>query len=197
MARYSAQHKALTRARLLETARQEFRAHGFEAVSIDRLMRAAGLTRGGFYAHFESKEALVREVLRIEPGLLRALRETDGDPAARQTTARLVADYLDPAKREQLVQCPLVAHPLDAHRGGQERQALYASQITQLIERLRVVLGDAPDPDREATLIAVLTVGSAILGTAMSDPDVADRIETVCNDEISRRLLGHESGKPS
>ena len=55
---YSADHKHRTRARIVESARILFNRHGYESVSIDMVMAEAGLTRGGFYNHFKSKEEL-------------------------------------------------------------------------------------------------------------------------------------------
>ena len=59
--RYDPQHKRRTRQRILESAARLFTARGFDAVSIEDVMRDCGLTRGGFYAHFASKAALYRE----------------------------------------------------------------------------------------------------------------------------------------
>ncbi|TSC23348.1 TetR/AcrR family transcriptional regulator [Corallococcus sp. Z5C101001] len=62
--RYTAEHKHATHARILAAAEKLFRAEGFSGASVERVMRAAGLTVGGFYAHFASKEALLAESLR-------------------------------------------------------------------------------------------------------------------------------------
>jgi len=55
---YSSEHKAQTRERIVHAARRLFNRHGFEQVSIDRVMSEAGLTRGAFYHHFDSKDEL-------------------------------------------------------------------------------------------------------------------------------------------
>src|SRR5262245_27189077 len=55
---YAAHHKDKTRARIVDSARGLFNRRGFDAVSIDEVMKAAGLTRGGFYHHFSNKESL-------------------------------------------------------------------------------------------------------------------------------------------
>jgi len=60
---YSAQHKLKTREQIIEAGRVLFILHGFDAVSIDMVMEAVGLTRGGFYNHFESKEALYQAAI--------------------------------------------------------------------------------------------------------------------------------------
>ncbi len=56
---YTKAHKERTHARIVRTAAQAYRREGLHAVSLPRLMGEAGLTHGGFYAHFPSKEALV------------------------------------------------------------------------------------------------------------------------------------------
>ena len=55
---YSAEHKQRVRAKIVESARVLFNRHGFKDVTIDTIMKFAGLTRGGFYNHFKNKEEL-------------------------------------------------------------------------------------------------------------------------------------------
>jgi len=61
---YTAEHKARTRAKIVEGARVMFNRHGFEQVSIDDIMQHVGLTRGGFYNHFKSKDELYAEAVQ-------------------------------------------------------------------------------------------------------------------------------------
>lgn len=189
MTRYPPGHKTQTREHLVETARQEFRARGFDAASIDTLMKAAGLTRGAFYAHFPSKEALVEEVLSLPSGLARNLAAQGDQPEpAAETTAEEFDHYLDPAEREDRVFCPMVAHPMDARRGGAKRAELYGDHIADLIDSLGSILANRPNADTEATLIATLAVGAAILGTSVGSNELATKIETTAATEIRRRL---------
>src|SRR3954447_25446538 len=60
--RYSSEHKKQTRRRILDAAAILFRRHGIDGVGVDAIMREAGLTHGGFYGHFASKEELAGEV---------------------------------------------------------------------------------------------------------------------------------------
>ena len=60
---YSSEHKQQVRAKIVESARILFNRHGFEDVTIDQIMEFAGLTRGGFYNHFNSKDALYDEAV--------------------------------------------------------------------------------------------------------------------------------------
>ena len=176
MARYPKEHKAETRARILETARQEFRANGFEQASIDSLMGAAGLTRGGFYAHFASKEDLVREVLRIDAGFVKALEGAVGVEDSAGAAVRAVGTYLDPEEPESLLQCPLVAHAMDARRGGSDRTELYAAQVERVLEAFEG-LGPGDQHSRDGAAIAtILTVGTAMLTAAVGESEIRDRL---------------------
>jgi len=189
--RYTVEHKEQSRTKILEAARQLFRRHGFEGASIDQVMGAAGLTRGAFYAHFDSKEDLMQQVLAIEAGLVQALHraaDTD-DPRTAGFTA--LADYLDPAQRANVASgCPLVAHPVDAIRGDTIRKDGYTKRLASLIAATGAILGGDTSPD-DAILIAVLAIGGGLLSAASSDPLLADRIEEVCLDRIRSSLNPH------
>jgi TetR/AcrR family transcriptional regulator, transcriptional repressor for nem operon len=93
----SAQHKAGTRRRIVAAAGHVFRRRGAESPTVDELMAAAGLTRGGFYAHFDSKQALLAEVLATDHGLIRHLsrREAGSTASWLAQTRQVFADYLN------------------------------------------------------------------------------------------------------
>ena len=185
--RYSKEHKRESRDRIVEAARFLFRQRGFDGASIDQVMNEAGLTRGAFYAHFDSKDDLIRDVLEIEAGLVGALRmaaETD-EPLMAARTA--FGSYLAPANRADTVGgCPLVAHPGDAIRGDSIRRDGYTARLQALVESVESCVGDGSSDD--ALLISVLAVGGALLSGASSDPSLADRIEKVCLEKIEEIL---------
>jgi TetR/AcrR family transcriptional regulator, transcriptional repressor for nem operon len=76
---YTAEHKENTRRRIVQSARRLFNRHGFNGVSIDEIMAEAGLTRGGFYNHFGTKEELYAEVVQQ----VLTCREGEGASPAR------------------------------------------------------------------------------------------------------------------
>ena len=176
--RYSKEHKRESRDRIVEAARFLFRQRGFDGASIDQVMNEAGLTRGAFYAHFDSKDDLIRDVLEIEAA------ETD-EPLMAARTA--FGSYLAPANRADTVGgCPLVAHPGDAIRGDSIRRDGYTARLQALVESVESCVGDGSSDD--ALLISVLAVGGALLSGASSDPSLADRIEKVCLEKIEEIL---------
>jgi TetR/AcrR family transcriptional repressor of nem operon len=100
MASRKAAHNQKVRAALIEAAARLFRQHGVGGTGIDAICGQAGLTRGAFYAHFPSKEALLRLVLAdMHPLLTRLRRLPDGDAAG---LASEFSGYLDPANLEEV-----------------------------------------------------------------------------------------------
>ena len=73
---YTHEHKARTRERIVGSARRLFNRHGLTGVSIDDIMADAGLTRGGFYNHFDTKEDLYAEVVTEALGCRASERES-------------------------------------------------------------------------------------------------------------------------
>ena len=96
--RYEKGHKENTRQHLLEVASREFRKDGIEAVGIAGLMKTAGLTNGAFYAHFDSKEDLVREVLASTFDSQLAAFKTAFESGASMED--VIRDYLSPKRSD-------------------------------------------------------------------------------------------------
>src|SRR4051812_38641035 len=96
--RMTSERKSETRERILEAATQLFRRHGIDAVGVDAIMHRAGLTHGGFYAHFASKEALVAEAsaASLERAADRWQRISEAEEPSVALT-KIVESYLDPA----------------------------------------------------------------------------------------------------
>ena len=118
---YSSEHKAQTRERIVHAARRLFNRHGFEQVSIDRVMSEAGLTRGGFYHHFDSKDdlyaAAVASFSTCNP--FRPDFKDRPPPAPRELARMLVDIYLSDEVFDNIeAHCPLYALPGDVARAG-------------------------------------------------------------------------------
>src|SRR3954451_11867857 len=101
--RYPADQKQKTRQRILEAAAVVFRREGLQAGSVDKVMGEAGLTAGGFYAHFASKEALFTEMLVGAMRQARVLSGKEDEDASGVVRIRaIVARYLSPAHRRSI-----------------------------------------------------------------------------------------------
>src|ERR1700730_16941534 len=101
--RYSETHKSETHAKLVRLAGRALREKGPEKLAVAELMQAAGLTHGGFYAHFKSKDALLAEALEgvFEESKQKFQRVTDGMPP-RDALVRYIDLYVSAAHRDNL-----------------------------------------------------------------------------------------------
>ncbi|MGB3937083.1 MAG: helix-turn-helix domain-containing protein, partial [Burkholderiales bacterium] len=132
-------HKARTRERIVRSAGRAFRRAGYAAAGIDAVMADAGLTRGGFYAHFASKEDLFASVLATDHGLIRSLaaREAATPRAWNARTLKLLSDYLHPDHLHVVSRdCSFAALTADAARRGAAVRRAYRRAFDDLVAQL-------------------------------------------------------------
>src|SRR5437588_10315218 len=98
MARYDAEHKAATRRRIIDSAGRRLKQDGVDGSGIATLMSDAGLTNGAFYAHFESKDDLVANVVADQLANQRAV--LDSLPEGVAALEEFIRDYLTPGHRD-------------------------------------------------------------------------------------------------
>jgi TetR/AcrR family transcriptional repressor of nem operon len=190
---YAADHKDKTRARIVDSARVLFNRHGFESVSIDDVMKNAGLTRGGFYHHFPSKESLyaaaVSSFTSCNP-FAEHLEQNPSDRTPRELAELLVDTYLsDETLADVDKHCPLIALPSDVARAGLQPRAAY----TQLVESmLEIFQGAFPESDheaqRKAQLIVNLCVGGMLIARTTDDPGLRQQLRAAARSEALRLL---------
>ena len=167
----TSQHKAETRERILASAGELFRSQGIDGVGVDAVMRQAGLTHGGFYAHFASKEALVAEVsaaaLARSATRWERLSE-EHDPAT--ALARIVESYLDPAHVAAAERgCVLATLGPEVARRPEARPAITVA-IRRMLDALARCL-----PGRRRRTLATLSclVGAVVLARLCDDERLA------------------------
>lgn len=185
---YPKDHKERTRRRIVEAARILFNRHGYGRVSIDQIMAEANLTRGGFYAHFRSKEELFAEATAsFLHGRGAQWHEEAGiDPQAREAimARRMVDAYLSRRHVEDLDgQCPLIAYATDAAHAGQQVRDSYrqlAEAMTWLFEAN--MQGQAGERRQKALSMTALCVGGMILARTLRDTDVGEEIRSAAHD---------------
>lgn len=132
-------HKAATREQLAAAAGRVFRRQGYAAACVDALTAEAGLTRGGFYAHFASKEALFAEVMATDHGLVRMLARRDEGADWQAQTERILGDYLTAAHLSEVAAgCSFAALTGDVARAtAPVREAYTAAWRRAAAELLR------------------------------------------------------------
>ena len=177
MPRMSAAEKQKSHERILDAAARLMRERGIEATSVADVMKAAGLTHGGFYKHFPSKQALVAEAFRhAAEGLLsgaEAESAPDG-PARAEARARYVARYLSGEHAGDSGHgCPVAALGADLARDDGAAR----SEATRALERMAAILGpDTPGENDSGLALTALLVGTVTLARLADRPDLSARI---------------------
>ena len=180
---YSPEHKAESRARIVASARKLFNRRGFTEVSIDEIMSAAGLTRGGFYNHFATKDKLYAEA--ISQTMQCEKTGADGKTLdftmpPRQIAQQIIAVYLSDQHFHDIEDsCSLVALPSDTARGGAPVRKAYRQVLESMIGLFQASQGDHPLARQRAVTIATLCVGGMVLARAVDDTALADEIRDV------------------
>lgn len=175
MAKVSRQQAAENRARILAEAARLFRERGLAGVGVDALSEAAGLTHGGLYSRFGSKEQLAAEA--VAEALARnaeAMRLPDGRGEGGEALERLVARYLSPRHRDAPGQgCALAALGSEVPRQGEAVRAAYTAGVRSFAARLGAL---RPTQDDAALGTLATLVGALILSRAVDDPELSERI---------------------
>ena len=130
--RYEKGHKDATRARILDVASRQFRENGVAAVGLAGIMAEAGLTNGAFYAHFKSKEDLLRAVLADALGRRETtLRSVSERGAGLEATIR---DYLSPRHRDDPSHgCPMAAMVAEVARHSGKTRDAFTVRVGQFV----------------------------------------------------------------
>ena len=181
---YSAEHKASTRTKIVESARVLFNRHGFQDVTIDMVMENAGLTRGGFYNHFKSKEALyavaVSSFLMGRGAEWRKDAGVDASNPDEKMVRDMIAGYLSSDHLGDLDgQCPMIALPSDVARSNPQVQAAYQQLLNAMVGLFERGIDSKPDSSRQKALsLAALCVGGMVLARSLPDSSLAEEIRS-------------------
>lgn len=170
---WPSEHRAETRNRILYSAGELFTEKGFSGVSIDQVMASAGLTRGAFYAHFNSKRELYAEAI-----VFRAQQMGEKHPSNADALIRgyLSTEHLSQEKGG----CPLAFLVSDI---GQQDQLIRESYTSIFKELAKKVADSSHQPMDASTLrIMVLMVGGVAVAKALNDPDLSLAVLEACCD---------------
>jgi TetR/AcrR family transcriptional repressor of nem operon len=176
------QRRAETRQRILTAAGDLFREHGVDGVGVDAVMKQAGLTHGGFYLHFPSKEALAAEVsqslLQKAATKWDQISRTAPQQAALET---IVRSYLDADHVASANCCLLTTLGPDVARRATSREAI-GGALRGMVDALARCL---PDGTRQDALAALSTlVGAVVLARLADDPALAQDVLAAAGDSI-------------
>lgn len=190
--RYKPDHNQRIRGRILREASAALRQNGPRGVVVADIMARAGLTHGGFYVHFKSKDDLI--VAALEDAFHSAgdgFRElTDGRTPA-QALAAYINAYLSQQHRDQRERgCAVSAVAADATRLAEPARKAFEAGVEAMVARIAGWLRDMgrERPEEEALSVQAELVGALVLSRAVADPRTSNRILKSARDGLRDRL---------
>ncbi len=185
--------KARNHDRILELASARFREAGIDGVGVADLMKEAGLTHGGFYRHFRSREDMVAEVVEraMENGRKVFDPITRSKDERRAVLAGLIDRYLSPAHRDRIsTSCPVTALARDVARSNDRARRAYTQSVASFLGVLtKLAAGDRPKARRAKAIGALSTlVGALSLARAVNDEALSAELLKSAAAEAKARL---------
>lgn len=179
--RYAEGHKEQTRQRILERSGELLRKAGLSGLGVAKAMKAAGLTVGGFYNHFGTKEGFVAETLRHAFAQSRA-RLLATPLLGQDFLEYFVRSYLSRAHRDgEGGRCPLPATLSELPQAGEPARAAFAQEVDRLLGDLATRL---PGGRQQALGVFATCVGGLTLARALGDGPLSEEVL-----RAGRRLL--------
>ena len=186
--RVSREKSAETRERILDVAATLFREKGFDGIGLADIMKAAGLTHGGFYKHFGSKDDLEAQATGL------ALETTAADwrrlieHAAARSLSALTDEYLSSRHRDDPGKgCALAALGADVARQGERVRSAFTTGLEPFLQLLSNAIPGRSKAVRRRKAIATMAelIGTLILARAVDDPALSDEILAAASRNLS------------
>jgi TetR/AcrR family transcriptional repressor of nem operon len=179
---HSRAEKAKTHDRIVALASKRFREKGLTGIGIAELMKQAGLTVGGFYKHFDSRDELVAEAMRSALGRWKRKMQATASGGPPLTYESLLDDYLSEAHRDHpATGCAVAALAGDIARTDKQTRALVTQEAQGSIELLANLLGERVGEnggaERSWAIMAYCAlIGAISLARAVSDEQLSHEI---------------------
>ena len=179
--RKSREEAAETRKRIVNAAANEFREKGIVATGLADLMKAAGLTHGGFYKHFESKDQLIAEAFA------QAVEEAIGGMEGQPTIDAAVAGYLSIRHRDNPASgCPLSAIGSEAARTDDKTREAATAGFERLVALL-VGKSKSRDARQRALVAAATMIGAMTMSRVVLDPKLSAEILSEAEKSLTQK----------
>jgi TetR/AcrR family transcriptional repressor of nem operon len=186
--RYDADHKDRTHRKIVQNASRQLRAKGLNAPAVATLMKGAGLTHGGFYRHFKSRDDLVVEAIdeslqQLRDRLIAAAKQVNPDEGWKAMVETYLA--LDSCDRAE-DGCPIAALAPDMARTRPPVKQRISSAILKFREKLLPFMPGADPQEKGANFLAIFSsmVGAIAIARTMPDPAVRQRILNTIRDHL-------------
>ncbi len=187
---HSRAEKAESHDRIVQVAAARFRENGVGGVGVADLMKDAGLTHGGFYRHFASRDELVAEA--TEQALSEGARAVAAVAKIQDRPLNALVDaYLSTAHRDGLAtSCAVTTLAADVARGNQRARSAYTRQVGAYLELLtQLISGNTQRARRRKALAALSTlVGAVSMARAVNDEKLSREILDSVADELKDEL---------
>ena len=187
---HSQEDKAESHDRIVRVAAARFREAGVDGIGVAGLMKDAGLTHGGFYRHFASRDELVAEA--IERALHDGGRVVDALANSKHASvAALVDAYLSAAHRDDLAtSCAVTTLAGDVARSNDRARSAYTRQVAAYLGLLTKLIAADKHRSRRMKAIAALStlVGAVSMARAVNDEKLSREILKSAADELKARL---------
>lgn len=194
--RYAPAQSEKTRQRIVKIAAAQMRKRGPDNVGVADVMGRAGLTHGGFYAHFASKDDLIAAAIErmFEESSARNREWTLGKDKPEALRV-FINSYVSTVHRDRPEGgCAIAALSSDVHRQGRKARAAYDAGVTGLVKAIARFLPGEDEPKKRALAVSMLAemTGAVAAARAVSDPKLSDEILA-----SARRALRARAGLPS
>jgi len=180
MKKSAGRSKEATHERIVDAAARAIRRSGYDGTSVADIMKQAGLTHGGFYAHFASREAMLAEAAdRAGADAVAASARVAANAPPEQALLRMMSAYLSPEHLNAVEKgCPVVALGSEMPRQAPEVRRATTRRIKEMIDVVARQLPDwgQPDGHERALVIVSSMVGTLMLARAVDDPKLSDAL---------------------
>jgi TetR/AcrR family transcriptional repressor of nem operon len=187
---HSKAEKAESHERIVKVAAGVFRELGVDGISVADLMDSAGLTNGGFYRHFGSRDELVAEA--VERALKDGSAVADAIAANPRSTIGTVVDaYLSAVHRDNVASgCAVTALANDVGRSTDRVRAAYSLQVGRYVALIMRLIAHMPQKKRRPAALAALAtlVGALSMARAVNDEALSREILKSAADDLKARL---------
>ena len=178
--RYSREHKQETHVRIVRKASVRLREKGAHGVGVADLMKEAGLTHGGFYAHFDSREALVIEAFAYAMDRsMERWRKTCEQISPDKRLAMIVDTYLTPLHRDDPGHgCAVPTLGAEIARESPKTRKAFSAKLEQMIDMMAEQMPDASGKvarKRAAATLATM-MGTLVLSRIAGSSEFSDEI---------------------
>lgn len=178
--RYSREHKQETHDRIVKKASVRLREKGAHGIGVADLMKEAGLTHGGFYAHFDSREALVIEAFGYAMDRsMEHWRKLTGEAAPEKRLALIAESYLSTLHRDNPGHgCSIPALGAEIARESPKTRKAFAGKLDQMIEMMTDYIPNMPRKAARKQAIATLAtmVGTMLLARTAGSNELSDEV---------------------